>query len=215
MQYKGRPPETNLGAAPATVSEPRYILNSKIVPLLETNFKRFVDGMLPCCSGRHAEFLEQPPHVVLQRVVIQIEGSVVGLITAAFSVRSEMTWTMAMTSYRYQRPIERLSWPCCRASTISFTSPAAVANGTRRRCWHAATHSAVAKCPLAALGFTDQVVQSCQIEEADQTAFVFGDGGGQIVVGDFSGDPAQHRKGMHVTTGEGIPPSTAVRSAST
>jgi len=41
-------------------------------------------------------------------------------------------------------------------------------------------------------------------QKADQTAIVFGDGGGQIVVGDFSGDAAHRGEGVHVTAGEGF-----------
>jgi hypothetical protein len=40
-------------------------------------------------------------------------------------------------------------------------------------------------------------------QEADQTAVMFGDGGGQIVVIDFFGDAAHGGEGVNVTPGEG------------
>ena len=40
--------------------------------------------------------------------------------------------------------------------------------------------------------------------ETDQTAIVFGDGGGQIVIADFAGDAAQRGESMNVTTDEGF-----------
>ena len=41
-------------------------------------------------------------------------------------------------------------------------------------------------------------------EETDQAAVVFGDGSGQIVIGDFTRDAAQRRERMHVTADEGF-----------
>ena len=41
-------------------------------------------------------------------------------------------------------------------------------------------------------------------KEADQAAVVLGDGGGQIVIGDFARDAAQRRERMHVTADEGF-----------
>ncbi len=41
-------------------------------------------------------------------------------------------------------------------------------------------------------------------KEADQAAIMFGDRGGQIVVGDLARDAAQKREGMHVTADEGL-----------
>ena len=41
-------------------------------------------------------------------------------------------------------------------------------------------------------------------KETDQAAIVFGDGGGQIVIGDLARDAAQRRERMHVTTDEGF-----------
>ena len=41
-------------------------------------------------------------------------------------------------------------------------------------------------------------------KEADQAAIVFGDGGGQIVIGDLARDATQRRERMNVTTDEGL-----------
>ena len=41
-------------------------------------------------------------------------------------------------------------------------------------------------------------------EETDQAAIVFGDGGGQVVIGNFAGNATQCRERMHVTTDKGF-----------
>ena len=50
--------------------------------------------------------------------------------------------------------------------------------------------------------FTGEGEESRQ--KADETAVVFDNGGGQIVVGDFARDAAQRGESVHVATGEGF-----------
>ena len=88
-------------------------------------------------------------------------GRFVVTMTAAFSARSAITWnisshavsasgtypssSMQIRSSRSHRPSARLSWLACAASASSLISADAVANRTRRRWRHAATHSPVAR----------------------------------------------------------------------
>ena len=41
-------------------------------------------------------------------------------------------------------------------------------------------------------------------KEADQTAIVFGNGGGEIIVGDFARNAAEGSEGVDVAAGEGL-----------